>query len=106
MSQPKLTCPHCRQKLRSKKQLREGTKCKCPKCNGYFVFATDGPNAETETYESEIPDFEILASDFDKPQSIGSTKLPAHKVSKPGGPFPSSARTRGCHGWHSLRYRR
>jgi transcription initiation factor IIE alpha subunit len=70
---PKLTCPRCKQKLRFKKQLREGAKCKCPKCNGYFVFATNGPNAETETYEyeSEIRDFEILASEFDLPKPMG-----------------------------------
>jgi hypothetical protein len=91
---PKLSCPLCRQRLRFKRQLREGTKYKCPNCNGHFVFATNGPNAETETYEyeSEIPDFEILASDFDKPKSMDSEALPPTKVTKTGGPFLSSAR--------------
>jgi hypothetical protein len=65
----KLTCPRCRKKLRFKPQLREGTRCRCLICNGHFVFATKGPDAETATYESEVPDFEILASDFDRPQS-------------------------------------
>jgi len=83
-TQPKLTCPHRKQKLRSKKQLREGTKCKCPKCNGYFVFATNGPDAATETYESEVPDFEILASDFDMPKSTGSKEHPPPKGTKTG----------------------
>jgi hypothetical protein len=89
---PKLSCPHCKQKLRFKKQLSEGTKCKCPKCKGYFVFGANGPNAETETYQSEVPDFEILASDFDGPNSIGSKGLPPPKVRKTAGAFLSSPR--------------
>jgi hypothetical protein len=91
-TQPKLTCPGCKQKLRFNKKLREGSKCKCPKCNGYFVFATNGPNAETETYESVVPDFEILASDFDLPKSIGSMEHTPPKVTKTGGPVLSSPR--------------
>jgi hypothetical protein len=67
LTQPKLSCPNCKQKLRFKKQLREGSKCKCPNCHGYFIFSTKDPYAETETYELEIQNFEILASDFDKP---------------------------------------
>jgi hypothetical protein len=77
---------------RFNKQLREGTKCKCANCNGCLVFATKGPNAETETFELEVPDFEILASDLDKPKSIGSKELPTPKVTETGGPFLSSAR--------------
>jgi hypothetical protein len=97
--QPKLTCPHCKQKLRSKKQLRERTRCKCPKCNGNFVFATNGPNSETETYESEIPDFEILASDFDRPRLIGLKELPPPKVTKTEGLFLSSVRRLFLSAW-------
>jgi hypothetical protein len=57
-TQPKLTCPHCEQKIRFKTPPREGTKAKCPNCHGRVAYAAYNLNPVSDTYDlapQELP---------------------------------------------------
>jgi hypothetical protein len=88
LTQPKLTCPHCDQKLRFNTQPRERAKIKCPNCHGYLIFSANDSNTETEVYELESPNFEVPDSDFNKPTPVDSEEPPS--LPSPRNPVPSN----------------
>ncbi len=77
-SQPKLTCPHCEQKIRFKTQPPEGAKAKCPNCHGYIIYATSrlAPVLGTDDLASQEPG----CNELEPPPKLTGYELAQHEL--------------------------